>query len=181
MQAHGESNATVAGGQSLIAELRDVPKAALQTIFGQGLGRRIWSSARGLLETNPNAQAARLGNTGEANGLVVADGEIVAGMVEYVSRRAGEALRKSGRQAKAIGLAVAYADGTSSLERTRLARPTNDATELAEAAIALFRRTAGRAAVAVAAVDLRVTSILMEPVYQHANDLTYAMMSVAST
>jgi hypothetical protein len=65
--------ATVAGhGCGMVGELSGVPRPALQTVFGKHLGRRIW------------AQGHRSAAAG------VADEEIIGGMIEYVSKRAGE-------------------------------------------------------------------------------------------
>jgi hypothetical protein len=146
-------------GNGLADELEGVPRPALQTVFGKELGRQIWEGAR---------------RTGSA----VVDEEIVGGMIAYVSRRAGEALRANGRQAKAIGLRVEYMDGVATLHRMRLARPTADAAELLETAMELFGRPEARC-VAVASVKLSVTSVHAEAVTEGAGALGFALASVA--
>src|ERR1700690_121371 len=119
--------ATVAKhGRGMVGELSGVPRPALQTVFGKDLGRRIWAQGR------PTTAAG------------IADEEIIGGMIEYVSRRAGEALRRNGRQARAIGLGLEYADGVATLHRMRLARPTSDAGELLAAAMELFGQAEAR-------------------------------------
>jgi hypothetical protein len=152
--------AVVEHGHGMAAELVGVPKPALQTVFGEDLGRRIWERAR------------------HSSGGDVGDAEILGGMIEYVSRRAGEALRRNARQAKAIGLRLEYADGVATLNRMRLARPTSDAGELLAGVMELLRLVEPRG-VAVASVDLKVTSVQTEVVTERAGGLGYAMMSAA--
>src|SRR5580658_10494453 len=81
-------------------ELRDVPRPALQTIFGKSLGHRIWQQAR-----------AKAASAGTSHLDRVADGEISAGMVVYLSRQTSEALIESGRQAKSLSMTITYTDG----------------------------------------------------------------------
>jgi hypothetical protein len=144
----------------MVDELGGVPRPALETVFGKELGRRIWERSR------------------HFSGDEVPDEDIVGGMVEYVSRRAGEALRANWRQAKAIGLRVEYMDGVATLYRMRLARPTSDAAELLEAAMELFGRAEARCA-GVASVKLNVTSVHAEAVTEGAGGLGFAMASLA--
>jgi nucleotidyltransferase/DNA polymerase involved in DNA repair len=106
----------------------------------------------------------------------IADAEIVAGMIEYLGSRAGETLGQRGRQAKAIGLRMVYADGVSRIGRMRLARPTNDGQELTAAAMSLFGGSEERG-VAVERVDLTVTSVQTECVIQGTDGLEHAMAS----
>src|SRR6202451_4331462 len=101
------------GGGGMIAELSGGPRPVLQTVFGRGLGRRIWQHSQGC-DTKPEPVAAivkaaasrrtpeamrvclrrcldwllRAGATVTAG--PVADAEIVAGMIEYLALRAGE-------------------------------------------------------------------------------------------
>jgi ribonuclease HI len=95
-------------------------------------------------------------------------------MIEYLACRAGETLGRQGRQAKAIGLRIVYSDGASRMERTRLARPTNEGAELHAAAMALFAGSEERGA-AVASVNLTATSVQTECVTQHSEGLKHAM------
>jgi hypothetical protein len=156
-----DASAVVGRRERMVSELRGVPRPALQTVFGKALGRRIWERARHFA------------------GGGVADEEILGGMIEYVSRRAGEALRENRRQAKAIGLRLEYADGVETLNRMRLARPTNDGREILVAAMELFGRTEARG-VMVESVDLKVTSVQTEPVNERAGSLDYAVVSAAA-
>jgi hypothetical protein len=134
---------TEAGGpQGLVAQLRGVPKGALKTILGKDLGARIWQQARGKTAAEDEA---------------VQDGEVVAGLIEHLSRQAAQELRKNGRQAKFVRLTVWYQDGSSASERARLAGLTQDADEIREAAVRLFRgfeHPAGQ----VSSVNLDVTA-----------------------
>ena len=187
------------GGGGMMAELSGVPRPVLQTVFGTGLGRRIWQQSHGC-DTKPEPVASigkvaasrrtpksmrvrlrqcldwllRSGATVAAG--PVADAEIVAGMIEYLALRAGETLRQQGRQAEAIGLRMVYADGVSRIERMRLARPTRERQELSAAAISLFGRSEGRG-VAVELVDLTVTSVAAECVTQRTDRFEHAMAS----
>jgi impB/mucB/samB family protein len=156
-----DAPAVTGHGDGMVGELGGVPRPALQTVFGKALGRRIWERARHFA------------------GSGVADEEILGGMIEYVSGRAGEALRENGRQAKAIGLRLEYADGVATLNRMRLARPTNDGGEILVAAMELFDRSEARG-VMVESVDLKVTSVQTEPVRERAGGLDYAMVSAAA-
>jgi len=152
---------TVVGcGDVMVDQLGGVPRPALQTVFGKALGRRIWERARQLA------------------GSGVVDEEIVGGMIEYVSRRGGEALRKNGRQARAIGLRLEYADGVATLHRMRLTRPTSDAGEFLAAGMELLGRAEARG-VAVESVDLKVTSVRAEAVTERTGGLVFAMVSAA--
>jgi nucleotidyltransferase/DNA polymerase involved in DNA repair len=134
---------TEAGGlQGLVTQLRGVPKGALKAILGKELGARIWRQSRG--KTAAEDEAVR-------------DGEVVAELIGHLSRQAAEELRKNERQAKFVRLTVWYQDGSSASERVRLAGLTQDAAEIQEAAVRLFRgfeRPAGQ----VNSVNLDVTA-----------------------
>lgn len=108
----------------------------------------------------------------------VADAEVVAGMIGYLASQAGETLDQRGRQAKAIGLRIVYADGASRIERMRLARPTNERQELSAAAMSLFGTSEERG-VAVELVDLTVASVQTECVTQRTAGFQHAMASAA--
>ena len=155
----------------LFAKLRGVPKPVLRTVFGKALGAKIWKQGR---QEAAESHADRLDEF-----TPVSDSEIVAGMIEYVSGRAGETLRERGRRAKAIGLRIVYADGVSRMERTRLAWPTNDVREISAAAMALFRRSKEHRAI-VEAVDLTATSVQAERVRDRENVLAHAMASATA-
>jgi hypothetical protein len=161
MEACMETNSPLAGSavpawalsvarpvrDGLHEELRDVPRPALQTIFGKSLGHRIWQQARAKAASADTSHLDR-----------VADGEISAGMVVYLSRQTSEALIESGRQAKSLSMTITYTDGEASLARTCMMHPTNQADEIADAAIALLCRFPIRDA-ALASIRLAVTSI----------------------
>ena len=153
--------AVAESANGMLAALAGVPRPALQAVFGKDLGRRVWEQTR---------QAASDG---------IADEEILGGMIEYVSRRAAEALRANGRQAKAIGLRLLYADGVATLYRTRLPRPTNDGIEIREAAMDLFGQAQARGAT-VEAVDLKVTSVQAVGVTRRSRGLDFAMMDAVA-
>ncbi len=189
------------GSCGMTAELSGVPKPVLQTVFGRRLGRRIWLQSRGsdtksgLGASSVKAAASRrtpkkfssrlhrcldwiLHSRATIAAGPVADSEVVAGMIEYLASQAGESLGQRGRQAKAIGLRIVYADGVSRMERMRLARPTNERQELKAAAISLFGKSEDRG-VAVESVDLTAASVQAECVTQRAAGLEHAMVSAA--
>jgi hypothetical protein len=151
----------VGDGFRIAHELLGVPRPALQAVFGHALGRRIWEQGR------VQAAAGVLRPVNQ-----IADAEIAARMVEYVSRQAADTLRGRGRQAKAIRLTVAYADRESRQVRTRLARPTDEGDEIAECAGALLRRLPVHGALSV---DLRVTSVEVVTTQERANGLGYSL------
>ena len=132
-------------GFRMTAHLQGVAKPMLQTVFGKTLGLRIWQQAR----RECAHPAVRPTNQ-------VADSEISTGMVNYVSLRAARTLRECSRQAKAIRLTVTYENGESRAARMRLATPTSEINELAEAATELLHRLSVRG---VQFVDLAVTTI----------------------
>jgi impB/mucB/samB family C-terminal domain len=126
-------------------QLRGVPKPMLQTVFGDGLGRRIWELVR------PNSGQPCAGPLRR-----VSDVELSKGVVEYLSRRAADTLHARSRQARAIRLTLTYADRESLTARARLPMPTNERSEIAVATMALLRQFP---ACAVKSIDLVVTSI----------------------
>ena len=129
----------------MAARLQGVAKPMLQTVFGKALGLRIWEQAR--------LESAHPANSPTNQ---VADSEISTGMVNYVSLRAAGTLRECSRQAKAIRLTVTYENGESCAARMRLATPTSEINELAEAATKLLHRLSVRG---VQSVDLAVTAV----------------------
>jgi hypothetical protein len=170
----------------MVGELSGVPRAVLQTVFGKTLGRRIWQQARCRPQHSMESQALLAGaesvrqaerrrpGGAKASFPPVADAEIVRGMIEYVSRRAGEALGDRARQAKAIGLRIVYADGVLRFDRMHLACPTNAGPEIGAAAMELFRRPEDRNG-GVESVELTVTCVETEALRRRADGLEYAM------
>jgi hypothetical protein len=164
--------------RSLLREFYGVPKAALQTVFGKGLGGRIWLQARhGLGSRTDLPTVAKIAS---AEAATVSDGEIVAGMIAYVSRRAGEALVRNRRQAREIGLRLIYTDGRVSASRSRLLQATSDPQQLQTAAMTLFRRLQARG-IAVAAVELGVSSCQTEAVLARPDGLDCVLAAAVAT
>jgi hypothetical protein len=132
-------------GFRMTEQLRGVPKPMLQTVFGRGLGRRIWELAR--------AKAAQPGLEPASR---VSDADLSMRMVEYLSQQAAGSLCARSRQARSIRLTITSADGESTTARMALAKPTNEGNELAIASKALLRQfpTGG-----VRSIDLAVSSI----------------------
>jgi impB/mucB/samB family C-terminal domain len=132
-------------GFRMTARLQGVAKPMLQTVFGKALGLRIWQQAR------RECAHPAVSPTNQ-----VADSEISTGMVNYVSLRAVDTLRERSRQAKAIRLTVTYDNGESCAAQMRLATPTSEINELAEAATELLHRLPVRG---VQSIDLAVTIV----------------------
>jgi hypothetical protein len=132
-------------GFRMTARLQGVAKPMLQTVFGKALGLRIWQQAR------RECAHPAVSPTNQ-----VADSEITTGMVNYVSLRAAGTLRQCSRRAKAIRLTVTYENGESRAARIRLATPTSEINELAEAATELLHRLPVRG---VQSIDLAVTIV----------------------
>ena len=152
-------------GFRMTAHLQGVAKPMLQTVFGKALGVRIWEQARGECAHPADNPINR-----------VADSEISTGMVNYVSLRAAGTLRECRRQAKAIRLTVTYENGESRAARMRLATPTSEINELAEAATELLRRLP---VPGVQSVDLAVTAVEAAVVQEQTPALVYSMQSTA--
>jgi impB/mucB/samB family C-terminal domain len=150
-------------GFRMTARLQGVPKPMLQTVFGKALGLRIWEQARWEC-VHP---ADRPTNQ-------VADSEISTGMVNYVSLQAVATLRECSRQAKAIRLTVTSENGESCAAQMRLATPTSEINELAEAATELLRRFPVRG---VQSVDLAVTTVKAAAIQEQTPALVYSMAS----
>ncbi len=159
----------------MLKDLDGVPKAALRTVFGNAMGRRVWEQVR---RSNEPTRRTDAGNSSRAGsnpvGSEVTDADLVVAMIESVSRRAGETLRVHRRQAKAIGLVLTYADGAATSESARLARPTVDASEISAAAVALFRCCRLREAVLVS-INLTTSTLQTEDVLDSAAALNCAM------
>jgi hypothetical protein len=129
-------------------QLQAVPKPVLQTVFGDGLGRRIWEFVR-----------RNGGQPGPGPVSRVSDVELSKGMVEYLSQQAADTLHARSRQARAIRLTITYADRESLTARTCLAMPTNEGSEIVVATMGLLRLFP---ACGVSSIDLVVTT--SEPV-----------------
>jgi hypothetical protein len=126
-------------------QLQGVPKPMLQTVFGDGLGRRIWEFVR-----------RNDGQPGAGPVSRVSDVELSKGMVEYLSQQAADTLHARSRQARAIRLTITYADRESLTARTCLPTPTNEGSEIAVATMGLLRQFP---ACVVRSIDLVVTTI----------------------
>lgn len=138
-------------GNGLVAELRGVPKPALTAVMGNELGERVWRHARGKVRWPEGA---------------IADAEIATGLVRHLCRQAAADLQRANRHAKFVRLTVWYGDGGSKSERTRLPQLTQDADEIAVAAVGLLGGSRLTPAL-VRSVDLDVTAVsdaVAEPV-----------------
>jgi nucleotidyltransferase/DNA polymerase involved in DNA repair len=125
----------------MLRELSGVPKGALRAVFGKELGKQIWEQVRRPRPVAGDAGAPQQPHTAARRGtLDVTDNELFAAMIESISRRAAETLAQHRRQANAIGLNLAYSDGSVRTESIRLARPSADAGDISAAAVHLFQR-----------------------------------------
>ncbi len=150
-------------GFRMTARLQGVPKPMLQTVFGKALGLRIWEQARRVCAHPPDSPTNQ-----------VADSEISTAMVNYVCLRATDTLRQCSRQAKAIRLTVTYENGESRAAQMRLATPTSELIELAEAATELLHRFP---VCGVQCVDLAVTAVEAAAIQEQMPALVYSMAS----
>lgn len=159
----------------LLNDLDGVPKAALRTVFGKAMGRRIWERVR---RSNESARQPGAGSSREVTSDPLAaeltDADLILAMIESVGRRAAETLSLHKRQAKAIGLMLTYADGVVTSESVRLAGPSADAGEICGAAVGLFRCCKAREA-ALVSVNLTTSTLQAEAVLDPAAPLHCAM------
>jgi hypothetical protein len=132
-------------GFRMAGQLHGVPKPTLQTVFGDGLGRRIWELVQ------PSGRQPGVGPVRR-----VSDVELSKAMVEYLSKRAAETLHARCRQARAIRLTITYADREQLTARMRLSMPTSEGSEIAIATTGLLRQFP---AYGVRSIDLVVNSI----------------------
>jgi DNA polymerase-4 len=150
--------ATLAGrGIATIGELRQVPKPALQAVFGEVIGQQIWERARGLdgrEVLQPSTPKSISRETTIEGGTL--DTEFLGGLTEYLSECIGSTLRESGKLAHTVGLRVCYVDGFSANQAVRLPRATNDQREILAAARDLFTKLLPRR-VAVRLIGVNAT------------------------
>jgi DNA polymerase IV len=148
-------------GIATIAQLRQVPRPALEAAFGEVIGQQIWERARGLdgrevlLPATPKSVSRE---TTIEGGTI--DTEFLAALIEYLCERVGSTLRDYNRQACALGLRLRYVDHFSAHQTMRLMHPTNDERELLVAAKDLFQKLFTRR-VAIRLVG--VTVVNLEP------------------
>jgi impB/mucB/samB family C-terminal domain len=159
--------------ESILHALNGVPKAALQAVFGKGLGGRIWQQVRRPVRMRADAQSAPEPG-------VVSNEEIVAGMLSYVTCRAAETLGRNRRSARAIALRLVYLDGLARVQRSTLPRTTSDAQQLYAAAMSLYQRAESRGG-AVMAVNLTLSTVQREPVNEHSGWLKNPLVTAVAT
>jgi hypothetical protein len=167
----------------LACELAGVPKPVLRTVFGKQLGRRIWERTRRPQQKAGQGSAATVGAPPAAvrkwMTTELVNTEILSGMIEYLSRRAGETLDQNHRQARSATLTLCYDDGIQEIANVRLARPTSDPAELCEAVSELSRSfEAGDAA--LESINLTTSSVEVESVVEVAPDLSCALVGAGS-
>lgn len=146
-------------GITTIGQLRRVPKAALQAAFGEAIGLQIWERARGLdgrevLQPSTPKSVSR--ETTIEGGTI--NTEFLGGLIEYLGERIGSTLREYGKQARTLGLRLAYVDHFSAHQAVRLSKPTNDERELLVAAKELLGKLFTRR-VAVRLAGVSVTNL----------------------
>lgn len=146
-------------GIRTIAELRRVPRLALEAAFGEIIGGQIWERSRGLdgrevmLPTTPKSISRE---TTIEGGTI--DVEFLNGLLEYLSERVGSTLRDYGKQARSIGLRIRYVDHFSAHQTVRLPKPTNDERLLLASIMELFGKLFTRR-VAVRLVGVSVVNL----------------------
>ena len=183
-------------GHDLAGKLAGVPMPVLRTVFGKQLGRRIWertrrprpqqASAVDSTLTGSRPAGSGVDSTRVENPVVrkrmateLVNAEILRGMIEYLSHRAGETLELNRRQAQSATLTLCYDNGTREIGSVRLARPTADPSEICEAVSELFRTfEAGDAA--LESINLTTSSVEVESVVEVAPDLSCALAGARS-
>jgi hypothetical protein len=156
-------------GFGMVDGLRGVPKPALQTVFGKGLGHRIWQQIRvrrTSAKPNPAQAPARVANR-----------DIAAGMVKYVSEQAAKSLQAHARLAKAIGLRLTYANGRCIMERVHLRCATNRRENIVEAATTLLG-TFPAGNMSIVSIDLTMTTVEAIVLRQSSGQAGFPMMGV---
>jgi hypothetical protein len=180
----------------LAGDLAGVPKPVLRTVFGEHLGRRIWEFTRGPRKGRAHAGSSRPAEPlrpepGAADEPAETDvsrkrmatqlvnAEILRGMIEYLSRRAGETLDQNRRLVRSATLTLCFDDGKREIGNTRLTRPTKDPAEICEAVSELFRGfRAGDAA--LESINLTTSSIQVESIVEATSDLSCALAGAHS-
>jgi DNA polymerase-4 len=160
---HAHAATLAERGVRTIGELRRIPMAALEAVFGVAVGRQIWERARGVDE---RAVEAARGAAGAAKTISrettieggTIDTEFLGGLMEYLSERIGSTLRDGRRQARTIGVRLRYADHLTEQRTVRLPQATHDERELLAAAKRLFGEMFTRR-VAVRLVGVSVTNL----------------------
>jgi hypothetical protein len=105
--------------------------------------------------------------------------EILRGMIEYLSRRAGETLDQNRRLVRSATLTLCFDDGKREIGNARLTRPTKDPAEICEAVSELFRGfRAGDAA--LESINLTTSSIQVESIVEATSDLSCALAGAHS-
>jgi hypothetical protein len=153
-------------GFGMVDGLRGVPKPALQTVFGKSLGRRIWQQIRVRRTCNPAQAPARVANQ-----------DIAAGMVKYVSEQAATSLQARARLAKAIGLRLTYANGRCIMERAHLRCATNRREDIVEAATTLLGHFPADN-ISFVSVDLTMTTVEAIVLRQSSGQTGFPVMGV---
>jgi DNA polymerase IV len=127
-------------GVATVGELCQVPKPALQALFGEAIGKQIWERARGLdgkgLPERASAEFISRETTVEGSGV---DREFFATLIRYLGKRVSSALRENGKQAHAVGLRVRYVNDFSAHESVRI-HATSDEGKILDAANELFTK-----------------------------------------
>jgi len=172
---HGEDKAHPA--LDLAGELGGVPKPVLRTVFGKQLGGRIWELIR-----QPRVPRTRRESPGSAEPVCASapvrempcsgcskkmasdpvNGEILRGMIEYLSHRAADTLERNRRLARSVTLTLCYNDGSRQIGTSWLARPTNASAEICEAVGRLFCDLPASLA-SLAAINLTAGSVEAQP------------------
>ena len=157
--------------QNLLVALQGVPKPALCAIFGEALGRRIWSLTR-----NPKREPIP-GSVTKGGGLQPStEVEIASGMVDYISRQMAEALQRSGRRAKAVALRLVCGDDTVRTGQTRFPTPAADVNVISAAALKLFQDLTFPG-MSLTAVNLTATTVHKPPLADNSLPLGRALVA----
>lgn len=109
-----------------VAELRNLPERALRGLFGRSLGHVLWERAWG--------RDTRVVNAREIPGSIrretsfhhpTIDGRELAGMLHYLTTRAGREMRRLGLACRTVAVHIRYSDGESCARRDSFPAPTS--------------------------------------------------------
>jgi DNA polymerase-4 len=155
-------------GVQTVGQLREIPLAALEALFGRVVGRQLWERARGL-DARPVRQPQRAQSVSRETTIEggTADRMFLTALLEYLAERVAATLRQRGQQARVLVLRLQYADRLAVARRVRLVPASNDEKLLLQRAVELLQGLYTRR-VAIGKVGLTVEGLEPE---QRQNEL----------
>jgi DNA polymerase-4 len=141
-----DTESLAARGITTLGELRKVPRAVLESAFGEVSGRQIWASARGIDGRESGRLSARKPASLQRETVSremsleggTSDREFLDKLLGYLCQRVSCSLRERGQQARTIGLQIRYVDGFTARQTARFTHPASDERELVAEVKELF-------------------------------------------